>query len=202
MSAHKSLVRLLLPLAALSLPLGACAGPHAVRGEEVPGLNDEAMSTGLDQRDLQKLLHENMEALQHSAVIRRWESENRPTVAVLPFRNDTTEHIESQLDALISDIETKLVNAGHVRVVSVERQPQLVQEVRSQYGDAFDPSKVARWGKQVGARYFVTGKVYSADERQDEERRVQYFMFMQVLDAETSDILFQNKTSLTKALVK
>ncbi len=202
MSESKSVVRLLLALFALSLPLTACAGPRAVRGEEVPGLNDEAMSTGLDQRDLQKLLHENMQALQNSAVIRRWESENRPTVAVLPFRNDTTEHIDSQLDALISDIETVLVNAGHVRVVSVERQPQLIQEVRSQYGDAFDPSKVARWGKQVGARYFVTGKVYSSDERQDEERRVQYFMFVQVLDAETSDILFQNKTSLTKAIVK
>ena len=201
MSAHMSLVRLLLPLAALALPLSACAGPHAVRGEEVPGLNDEAMSTGLDQRDLQKLLHENMQALQQSAVIRRWESENRPTVAVLPLRNDTTEHIEGPLDALISDIETVLVNAGHVRVVSVERQSQMIQEVRAQYGDAFNPAKVARWGKQVGARYFVTGKVYTSDERQDDERRVQYFMFIQVLDAETSDILFQHKSSLTKAIV-
>lgn len=188
-------------LAALAPLTLACGGPRPVRGEEVEGLDDEAMSTGLDRRDLQRMLHENMEALQSSGAVKRWQEEDRPTVAVLPLRNETSEHVDSALDALITDIETTLVNAGHVRVVSVERQPQLIEEVRQQYSDAFDPAKVARWGRQVGARYFVTGKVFSTDERFDDERRVQYFMFLQVLDAETGDILFQNKTSVTKALV-
>jgi penicillin-binding protein activator len=186
---------------ALSASMFGCGGPQPVRGEEVEGLDDEAMSTGLDRRDLQKLMHENMKALQASAVIRRWQSENRPTVTVLPIRNETTEHVDSALEAMISDVETTLVNAGHVRVVSLERQPQIIEEVRRQYSDAFDPSQIARWGKQVGARYFVTGKVFTADERHEDERRVQYFMFMQVLDAETGDILFQNKSLVTKALV-
>jgi hypothetical protein len=93
------------------------------------------------------------------------------------------------------------VNAGGVRVVSLEQQPKLMEEVRRQYSDGFDPAQISRWGKQVGARYLVTGKVFSADERNEDERRVQYFMFLQVLDSETSDILFQNKTSVTKALV-
>jgi len=180
--------------------LTAC-GPKAVRGDEVEGLDDEAMSTGLDRRDLQKMLHENMTALQGSAVVKRWESEDRPAVAVLTLRNDTSEHIDSVLEALISDIETQLVNAGHVRVVTVERQGQLMAEVKQQQGDAFNPAQVSNWGQQLGARYFITGKVFSADERLDDERRVQYFMFMQVLSVETGEILFQNKTSVTKALI-
>jgi uncharacterized protein (TIGR02722 family) len=183
------------------LPLTACGGPQPVRGDDVEGLDDEAMSTGLDRRDLQKLMHENMKALQSSAVIRRWQSENGPTVAVMPLRNETSEHVDSALQAMISDIETTLVNAGHVRIISLERQPQMIEEVRRQYSDAFDPTQIARWGKQVGARYFVTGKVFSADERHEDERRVQYFMFIQVLDAETGEILFQNKSQVTKALV-
>ena len=180
---------------------GLACGPHPVRGEDVAGLDDEAMSTGLDRRDLQKLMHENMKALQASAVIKRWQSEQQPTVAVMPIRNETTEHVDSALQAMISDIETTLVNAGHVRIVSLEQQPQMIEEVRRQYSDAFDPSQVARWGKLVGARYFVTGKVFTTDERHEDERRVQYFMFLQVLDAETGVILFQNKTSVTKALI-
>jgi PBP1b-binding outer membrane lipoprotein LpoB len=40
--------------------------------------------------------------------------------------------------------------------------------------------------------------VFSTDERLDGERRVQYHMFMQVLAVETGEILFQNKTSVTK----
>jgi hypothetical protein len=179
----------------------ACGGPQAVRGDEVEGLDDEAMSTGLDRRDLQRMLHLNMEALQASPVVQRWQKEDRPTVAVLPLRNETSEHIGSALDALISDIETTLVNAGHVRVVSLESQPRLMEEVRRQYSDGFDQSQIAQWGRQVGARYIVTGKVFSTDERRKKERRVQYYMFIQVLDVETSDILFQNRTAVTKALI-
>lgn len=182
--------------------LSACGGPQAVRGEQVEGLDDEAMSTGLDKRDLSKMLHANLKAMQASAVVKRWEKENRPTLAVMPLRNETSEHVDAALDSLLSDIETTLVNAGHVTVVSLERQPQVIEEVRRQYSDAFDPANVARWGKQIGAKYFVTGKVFSADERHDDERRVQYFLFLQVLDAETGAIIFQNKTSVTKALVK
>lgn len=181
--------------------LVGCGGPKAVRGDEVAGLDDQAMSTGLDRRDLQKMLHENMQALQTSAVVKSWEAENKPAVAVIPLRNETSEHIDSSIDALLADIETTLVNAGHVRVISMEQQPALVEEIKRQYSGAFDPSQIAGWGKQVGARYVVTGRVYSNDERQSGERRVQYFMFIQVLNVETGEILFQHKTAVTKAII-
>jgi uncharacterized protein (TIGR02722 family) len=181
--------------------LVGCGGPKAVRGDEVAGLDDQAMSTGLDRRDLQKMLHENMQALQTSAVVKTWEGENKPAVAVIPLRNETSEHIDSSIDALLADIETTLVNAGHVRVISMEQQPALVEEIKRQYSGAFDPSQIAGWGKQVGARYVVTGRVYSNDERQSGERRVQYFMFIQVLNVETGEILFQHKTAVTKAII-
>lgn len=190
-------------LAALALSLGACGGgPKAVRGSDVAGLDDEAMGTGLDRRDLQQMLHENMESLQNSAVVKRWEQEDRPAVAVLSMRNDTSEHIDSVLNALITEVETALVNAGHVRVISRDSQPEMIAEVEKQQSDAFDASTVARLGNQVGVRYFVTGRVYSADERQSGERRVQYFLFMRVLDVQTGDILWQNSAGVTKAIVK
>jgi penicillin-binding protein activator len=191
---------LLILLAALS---GACGGgPKAVRGSDVAGLDDEAMGTGLDRRDLQLMLHENMESLQNSALVKRWEGENRPAVAVLQMRNDTSEHIDSVLNALITEVETSLVNAGHVRVISRDSQPEMIAEVEKQQSDAFDASTVSRLGNQVGVRYFVTGRVYNADERQSGERRVQYFLFMRVLDVETGDILWQNSAAVTKAIVK
>jgi penicillin-binding protein activator len=188
-------------LAALLGAPVACGGPQAVRGDDVAGLDDEAMSTGLDKKDLEKLMHENMKVLQSSAVIQRWQGETDPTVAVLPLRNETSEHIDSSLQALISDIETTLVNAGHVNIVSLENQQAMMDEVKNQQGDGFDPAKVAAWGKQNGVRYIVTGKVFSTDERQSDERRVQYFMFIQVLEVETSRILFQNKSQVTKAIL-
>ncbi len=178
----------------------AC-GPRAVRDEDVAGLDTDAMGTGLDRRDLQKLLAENMTAMESSAVIKRWESENTPQLAVLPFRNETSEHIDSALDALISDIETTLINAGHVSVISLENQNSLIAEIKRQQGDAFDQGQAAAVGRQLGVKYIVTGKVFSTDEKMKGERRVQYYLFMQVLAVETGQILFQNKAALTKAIL-
>jgi hypothetical protein len=172
-----------------------------VRGSETPGLDDAAMSTRLDRRDLEDMLAKNLDSLQNSAIVKRWEGEDQPTVAVLPIRNETSEHIDGALNALISKIETALVNGGHVQVVSVQDQPELLERVRQQQSDAYDKSQIADWGKQVGARYFVSGKVYSTDERDDDGRRVQYFLFMRVLEAETGLLKWQNEQSVTKAIL-
>lgn len=186
----------------LTVSLSACGGgPRAVRGDDVAGLDNQAMSTGLDRRDLQKMGNELLQMLQTAPVIQRWQGENRPAIAVLPIRNETSEHIDSGLSALISDIETSLINSGVVRVISHENQAALMEEIRQQSTDAFNPEQIARWGQQVGARYFVTGKVFTTDERMSSERRVQYYLFLQVLDVQTGEILWQNKTAVTKAIV-
>lgn len=184
------------------LASGCAHHARAVRGDDVAGLDTAAMSTGLDKRDLQRMLNENMEKLHTSAVVQRWLSENRPSVSVLPMKNETSEHIDSALEALISDVETKLIDWGAVKVISLENQQDLMNEIRRQYSQGFDQSQIAHWGKQIGARYFVTGKVYTTDERVGDQRRVQYYMFMQVIDVETGEILFQNKTNVTKAIIR
>jgi penicillin-binding protein activator len=187
---------------ALALSAACSHGTRAVRGEDEVGLDNPAMSTGLDRRDLQKMLDENMEHMRRSAVVQRWMSENRPAVTVLPMKNETSEHIDGPLQALISDVETKLIEWGAVKVISLENQQDMMNEIRRQYSEGFDQSQIAHWGKQIGARYFVTGKVYTTDERVGVQRRVQYYLFMQVLDVETGEILFQNKSAVTKAIVR
>ncbi|MCH2109751.1 MAG: penicillin-binding protein activator LpoB [Polyangiaceae bacterium] len=193
--------RLLAPTLAATFLLSACGSPKAVRGEDVAGLDDQAMGTGLDKRDLKKLLADNMDAMNNSAVVKRWEGQDSPTLAVMPFRNETSEHIESALDALISDVETALVNAGHVTVVSLDQQPAMMAQIKAQQGDSFDQGQSAEWGRQLGVKYIITGKVFTTDEKFDNERRVQYYMFMQVLEVETGAIRFQNKSELTKAII-
>ncbi len=196
-------IPLLFVLASLAVgQLGCGSSPVAVRGQQVEGLDQEAFGTGLDKHDLQTLMHKNMKAFDSSAVLRRWRAEGRPTVSVLPMRNETSEHIDGVLEALVSDFETILIEKGEVRVVSLERQPQIMDEIRRQHAGGYDPENISRWGRQVGSRYFVTGKVFSADERFADERRVQYFMFMQIIDVETGDILFQNKAEITKAILQ
>ena len=186
------------------LATGGCAHKvKAVRGSDTPGLDYAAMGTGLDRRDLSQMLQENMAALKNARVMTVWSQEDRPPISVLPIRNETSEHIESSLGALLSEVETQLVNNAPVRVVSLENQQSLMQEIQRQQNSqgAFDASQVASWGKQLGARYVVTGKVFTTDERSTNAHRVQYYLFMRVISVETSEVLFQNQAAVTKAIL-
>lgn len=192
---------------ALSVVLASASGcahkPKAVRGSDTPGLDHAAMGTGLDRRDLSKMLREIMENMKSSRVYQQWAQEGRPPVSVLPIRNETSEHIDSALGALISEIETALVNTAPVRVISLENQKQLMEEIQRQQHSqgAFDASQVASWGKQLGARYVVTGKVFTTDERAPGAHRVQYYLFIRVISVETSEVLFQDQAEVTKAIL-
>lgn len=181
--------------------LTAC-GPTYVRGSQVEGLDDPAMGTGIDKRDIEQLLHENLKSMMSSPAANAWNTDkSRPTIAIYPLANETSEHIDSQLQALLSDVETFMVNSGLVTVVSVERQRQMIAEIEKQHGGGFDPNHIAEYNRQLGAKYYITGKVFSSDERADDNRRVQYFMFMQLIDVATSGVAWQNKATLTKAIL-
>jgi penicillin-binding protein activator len=193
--------------AATVLALGATAcKPKAVRGgegTENPNLDAGAMSTGLDRVDLQDLMRTNMNALKASPLWARWRSDGQqPIVAIWPIKNDTSEHLDAQMLTLLSDMETDLINSGIVSVVSRERQEEMMAEVGLQQGAEFNPSMASQFGRQLGAKYFITGKLQSVDERLNKERRVQYSLFMQVIETETSLVKFQHKSERSKAIVR
>jgi hypothetical protein len=194
----------LMALAAAGMIL-ACAGNDEstfVRGDEVPGIDNPAMSTGLDKVDLEKLFKENLDHMMGSRFFRE-ASRKVPagTVAIFPFKNETSEHVGPQLQALLSDVETELVNDGTFDVISHENQRALLDELKIQQSSLYDQSRAVDFGRRLGVHYFITGKVYDSAERTSDVRRVQYFVFMQAISVETGKIEWQNKAELTKALV-
>jgi len=183
---------------ALALALG-CGPKEYVRGSQEPGIDAPAMSTGLDKQDIQQMLKENLNNLRLSPAMDTWRKGGGKTVvAVFPFSNETSEHIESQLQAILSEAETWLVDSNTVTVVSRERQNQMIAEIEGTRHAVFNPAHVAQYGKQLGAQYFLTGKVQTSDERTEDARRVQYFFFMQVIEVETGAIRWQHKAYVTK----
>jgi uncharacterized protein (TIGR02722 family) len=182
--------------------LVAGCGPTYVRGSEMKELDNYAMSTGLDKKDLEQLFDENIKSLLESAMAEKWKADPAPpVVSLFPIANETSEHVRDQLDALQSKMETKLINSGVATVVDHARQDELIEEVKKQQGGAFDEAQSAQVGRQLGAKFFLTGKVYDNAERTDDERRVQYFLFMKIVEVETGVVRWQNEANLTKCLV-
>ncbi len=191
-------------LAAASVSAGC--KPKAIRGgegTENPNLDEGAMSTGLDRVDLQDLMKKNMASLQAAPIWQQWRTAGKqPVVAIWPIKNDTTEHLDDQMLTLLSDIETELLNSQVVAVVSRERQAETIREANLQQTADFNPSMAAQIGQQIGAQYFITGKLQAVDERINKERRVQYTLFLQVIEVETSLVRFQTKSERSKAIVR
>jgi PBP1b-binding outer membrane lipoprotein LpoB len=191
-----------LALAGLST---GCADQQVVRGSDAPGIDNPAMSTSLDKDDIQRTLQKLLNEMRDAPVMAEWRGKagggNRTTVAIAPFANETTEHIDPQLDAMLAETETWLVNSGIVRVISHDRQADMIREVEGAQHPVFDARHIPQYGKQLGVKYFITGKVGASDERTMDARRVQYFIYMQVIDTETSEIRWQEKAYVTKAII-
>jgi PBP1b-binding outer membrane lipoprotein LpoB len=199
-------LRFSLPVLAMVSCVGGlgCADRTYVRGSQDPSVDQPAMSTSLDKADIGETLQTLLNKMRVAPIMDEWRTKagqgDRQTVAVAPFGNETTEHIDPQLDAMLSDTEGWLVSAQIARVVSQERQAEMIRQVEGAQHPVFDPRHIPQYGKQLGVKFFITGKVGASDERTDDARRVQYFIFMQVIDAETSEIRWQQKAYVTKAL--
>jgi hypothetical protein len=188
----------------LWLAATGCA-PRATRGGEGtvnPQLDEPALSVTLDKRDIDYLVSENLRALYAS---RFWgdavePAARPPLMAIWPIQNATTQHLEDQLLSLLSSMETSLVNSGQVRVVARSRQEELMREIGVQHGAGYDPTTARVFGRQLGVQYFLTGKITSVDERLSNRRRLQYSLFLQVLEIETGLVMFQGEAARSKEL--
>jgi len=186
------------------IAIAGCA-PTAMRGgpgTANPELDRPAMSVQLDRDDITYLVADYLARLESSAF---WQQSilgaaSQPVVAIWPIQNATSQHIDDSMLTMLSSIETALVNTGRVTVVDRSRQAELAREIGIQQGAVYDPASAQRLGRQLGAQYFFTGKVTSVDEKLSSLRRVQYSLFLQVLDIETGVIRFQNEVTRTKAL--
>ncbi len=195
-------------LAALALlALATACAPQVVRGgagTANPKLDERALGVGLDREDINYLVSENIASLSAS---RFWKNEVEranpaPTVAIWPIENRTTQHIDDQLVTILSSIETSLVNSGDVRVVARNQQEELIDEIRRQGGSMFDKATQQRAGRQLGAKYFVTGRITGVDEKLSNVRRLQYSLFLQVLEIETAQVRWQNEVTRSKELTR
>ena len=180
-----------------------CA-PRAMRGGEGtanPELDAPALSVTLDREDINYLVADYLARLVPSPFWKKVKSARKPPlVAIWPIMNATSQHIDDQMLTLLSSVETALVNTGDVRVVARSSQEDLAREIGIQHGPAFDPASARRLGRQLGAQYYFTGKVTSVDEKLSKLRRVQYSLFLQVVEVETGLILFQNEVTRSKAV--
>ena len=135
------------------------------------------------------------------------ETSEAPVVVIYGLSNRTDEHID--LQAISDGIRAKLHESGKVKFVAKEQREAIDQEVEYQTkGGKVDPSTQIRLARQAGARYMLTGTIYSISKDQIpqvrfKKRELKWFkLTLELTDVETALIAWTDEVEIAREVRK
>ncbi|MGQ9662829.1 MAG: penicillin-binding protein activator LpoB, partial [Kiritimatiellia bacterium] len=124
------------------------------------------------------------------------EGEDKPILVTLGIQNRTQTHLD--MKALADTIETRLLNTGKIRLVNASRRDDLLKEQGYQLANVTPETRV-QIGKQLGARYMMTGSLVEIEKESGREVRVSkkqdvyYQLTVEITDLETGLIVLRKQ---------
>ncbi len=122
--------------------------------------------------------------------------ETAPVLAVFGIQNRSKTHLDTQ--ALADTIATRLLDSGKVRLANVARRDELLAEQGFQVVNATPESRVTV-GRQLGARYMLTGSLTEIEHESARQVRVSrkqdifYQLTLEITDIETGLIVLRKQ---------
>ncbi len=180
-------------LGVLAILTGGCAAFRQSVTEQDP-LRARTLTAKYDQRDLISWTEEMARLiLAHPFPP---EGETGVIVAPLGIQNRSRTHLDTM--ALEEAITTHLLESGRVRLINTARRDDLLKEQGYQLANVTPETRVAI-GKQLGAKYMLTGSVMEIESRTGRQVRVSkkedvfYRLTMEVTDLETGLIVLRKQ---------
>lgn len=179
----------LLLVAGIMISLIGCAAFRVSVKEQDPEKGGP-LSAKYDQRDLISWTDEMTQLiLSHPFPV---PTEQRPMLAVLGIQNRTKTHLDTQ--SLADTIGMKMLDSGKVRLVNTTQRDALMKEQGYQIANVTPEGRV-QIGKQLGARYMLTGSIVEIETTSGRQVRVSkkqdvfYQLTMEVTDLQSGEIL-------------
>jgi len=151
------------------------------------------LTAKFDQHDLYEMAEQIMQdILDHPFP----PADTTPIVAPLGIVNNTKSHLD--MIALENTLTTKLLNTGRMQFINTARRDDLLKEQGFQIANCTDATKV-QVGKQLGARYMLTGSITELGGATGKQVRVSkktdvyYQLTMEITDIETGLIVLRKQ---------
>lgn len=168
------------------------AKPDGNRPPEPPPPPDATPQGALDADDTRRMTQEAMSYLGGSRTMTEWLSASpRPIVVVLPWENKTSSPLpQAVLEAPRREAENWLLRSQAAVVID---RPAAERAIAGR--SLSDPAEVAR---AVNARYAITGWVEQRSAAPSDKNKSVYALTVRVLDTQSSAIVWQRETTMTK----
>ncbi|MDO9542520.1 MAG: hypothetical protein Q7J98_09380 [Kiritimatiellia bacterium] len=150
-------------------------------------------------QDLRRLGQEVSEEIAISSFITN--QQNNPIMIIYGVQPRTTTFVDTQ--ALTDRIRTTLMQTGKMQFVNEARRDQLMKEQGFQAQSATDDTRVAV-GKQLGARYMLTGSLVEMQKQTGAQVRVSktelmyYQLTIDITDLETGIVAWSTQKEFAR----
>lgn len=181
-------VRYAFPVVAAGLSVVLGSGCQAFRQSvETTDVNtSKPFDAKYDYSDLRTMSNEMVDKMLASDYMKNMST--APIVAIFNIENRTTIHIDTQ--AMTDTMRSKIMDAGRMKFVNTARRGDLLKEQGYQGKHATQETRAAI-GKQLGAKYMLTGSIVELTRQSGREVRVSskeevYYQFTgELTDLET-----------------
>jgi hypothetical protein len=131
--------------------------------------------------------------------------EKEPIVVVMGVQNRTRTHAD--MKAITDTITTKLLDERKIRLVNAARRDDLLKEQGFQLANCTEETK-AKIGRQLGAKYMLTGSLVEIGRKSGREVRVSkkedvyYQLTVEITDLETGLIAVRKQRDRLRRVSK
>jgi len=126
--------------------------------------------------------------------------QDRPTVIVGTVRNNSSEHIDTNI--FTKNLEIAFINSGRVRVVASRDERGEVREERDSQQDWSDPATVKKMGMELGADYMLIGSLGSIVDEEGSDKVVFYQTNLELIDIQTNEKVWIGQKQIKKYIGK
>lgn len=119
-----------------------------------------------------------------------------PVVIVGDVRNRSHEHIDAE--TFIRNMEREFVNSGAVRVVQGAEFREQIRQERADQQEFASPETMARWRREIGADYMLTGTMNSIVDQHRRDRIIYYQINLELTDMETNEKVWIGEKQIKK----
>ena len=178
-----------------AVPIIACRS--SVR--TVDPSEDVEYSAAYGYRDLQRLSAEMAGRILQTSIAKE---EKPPVMLIFGIDNRTDEHIDTK--ALADAIRNDLLKSGKFQFINEAVRQKLQAEMAYQSQGYITPETRVKFGKQIGAKYILSGSLVSITQKQLKQVRVKkkslkyYRLTLEITDIDTNLIVWTDEQEIVR----
>lgn len=158
--------------------------------------NTDQMDDKFSNTDLRMMSQDMYESINNRLNKIYDNDKETPVIAFLNITNKTTDYIDTE--DIADKLQIYLIQAGQLRFVDRSKLDDMVQQFDLAGSGMMDQSTAQKAGKVLGNDYFLSGDLSSITKSNSSKRQTYYRLSMQLVDAETNEIVWADESEVKK----